>query len=301
MVARWLAMCLLVVAVAGCRAPESGSAVVRGSGTGTVTLDGVARTYRLYVPDVDPAGPVPLVVMLHGGFGSGDQAERAYGWNAEADRSGFVVAYPEGSGRAWSVGAGCCGEPGRAGTDDVAVIEAIVAHIGESLPIDPDRIYAAGMSNGAMLSYRLACDSGLFAAIAPVAGTLMGECGAPRPTSVLHIHGLADSNVPFDGSRGDGYAAVDGAPVEATVDMWRRVNRCDPPTTAVDGDVTFATATCPAGRAVDLITIADAGHQWPGSHGKLVAERVLGVDPPSPTLDATGTIWRFFRDHPRPP
>jgi len=64
--------------------------------------------------------------------------------------------------------------------------------------------------------------------------------------------------------------------------------------------VTTSTSTCPAGRAVQLITIAGAGHQWPGSSPRTVLERLVGLDPPSTALDATATLWRFFAAHPAP-
>ena len=228
--------------------------------------------------------------MLHGGFGSAEQAQEAYGWDDEADRGRFAVVYPDGDGRAWSVGGGCCGRPGRSDTDDVAVVEAVIDAVGRQVPLDPDRVYATGMSNGAMMAYRLACESDRFAAIAPVAGTLMGACEDPTPVSVLHIHGLADTNVRFDGSPGKGFAEIDGEPVGSTVDRWRRVAGCAPPVSSMDGAVTRSSAACRYGRAVDLITIDGAGHEWPGAVGRRPAQQGAGADP----LDATTTIWQFF-------
>lgn len=253
------------------------------------------RSYLLTVPANLPPGPAPLVVMLHGGFGSGSQAEQAYGWDELAASTGFVVAYPNGDGRAWNVGGGCCGAPGRDGTDDVAFIEAVVKDIQASHAIDPARIYATGMSNGAMLSYRLACDTDLFAAIAPVAGTILGDCDSPAPTSVLEIHGLDDQAVRMDGTPGAGVAAIDGLPVEDVNALWRTADDCAEPDVTTKAPVTTSIAACPAGRTVELITIDGAGHQWPGS------EKVRdGGDPPSTALDATTTIWEFFAAHPRP-
>lgn len=283
----------------GCRADPEPPATEgpRGSSAQSLTVAGVERTYRLYVPPaLSLDSPVALVVMMHGGFGTGRQAEDAYGWAAKADAAGFVVAFPDGANRAWSVGGGCCGEPGRRGTNDVTVIEAIVDAIAAALPVDPARVYATGMSNGAMMSYRLACDSTRFAAVAPVAGTLMGDCPAPKPVSLLHIHGLADDNVPFDGRPGTGFAKVDGPPVPTSIDAWRAP--CAAPAETTAGPVTTAKATCPDGREVTLITTAGAGHQWPGGESKPVLEKAMGIDPPSAALDATATIWDFFADHP---
>ena len=291
---RWVAVCVVVAGLASCRAPESASPVEAGTTTGTVTVAGVPRTYRLYVPAGLAPGPAPLVVMLHGGFGSAKQAQESYGWDAEADRAGFMVAYPDGAGRAWSVGGGCCGESGRTGVDDLAVIEAMLEQVGRRVPVDARRVFATGMSNGAMMAYRLACDTDRFVAIAPVAGTLMGDCPDPAPTSVLHIHGLADENVPYDGSPGSGFAAIDGAPVADVIDRFGQVAGCDPPSRTTVGPVTRSAATCPDGRAVELITIAGGGHAWPGA-----SARRPSSDRPS-GVDATATIWHFFAAHARP-
>jgi len=293
---RALVAVLSVALLAGCRAPSPPSDPVP-TGSSTQALDG--REFRVYRPaSLSLTAPVPLVVMLHGGFGSASQAEQAYGWNDAADRYGFVVAYPDGVGRAWAVGDGCCGEPGRTGVDDVAFITAVVSNLRGRLPLDPRRLFVTGMSNGAMMSYRLACDSSLFAAMAPVSGTLLGSCPDPRPLSVLHIHGLADQNVPFDGSPGNGPGQIDGPPVPSTVDIWRTADHCSPAAVTNAGGVTTSTAACPDGRDVVLITIAGAGHQWPGGTGRNVVQRALGLDEPSAALDATDTIWRFFAAHP---
>lgn len=302
----------LLGSLAGCRHSDPPPAVdppPTGTSTQRLTIGGVTREFRLFVPSlVVPSllatssrpDPVSLVVMLHGGLGTAEQAENSYGWDAEAERKDFVVAYPDGIGRAWSVGGGCCGEPGRTGTDDVAFIEAVVANVSGRLPINPSRVYATGMSNGALMSYRLACESRVFAAIAPVAGTLLGPCPTPKPVSVLHIHGLADESIRFDGSPGNGLAKIDGPDVPSTVDIWRTADRCQPPTVVTADSVTTSRAICADGREVTLITIAGAGHQWPGGADRTAVQRALGLDPPSTALDATATIWEFFANHSGP-
>jgi polyhydroxybutyrate depolymerase len=281
----------VLVLVAGCRAVDRsepvaapGSTVPVGSSTHTLAVDGRERALRLYRP-AGLAEPAALVVMLHGGLGSARQAESAYGWNALADREGFAVAYPEGLDRAWNVGGGCCGRSARTGVDDVAFVRAAVTTVGRMLPIDPRRVYATGMSNGGMMAYRLACDTDVFAAVAPVAATLLGECPSPDPTSLLHIHGGADARVRLDGAPGIGVAEIDGPPVPDLIDTWRARDGCAPPTVQTAGRVTRTRAECPDGRAVELVTVAGIDHAWPGADGA------------SP-LDATAAIWRFFAEHP---
>lgn len=279
-----------------------------GSSTHRITVDGRIRTFRLYRPaSLSLSSPVPLVVMLHGALGSGQQAETAYGWNAAADRHGFVVAYPNGLHRSWAVSADCCGRPARDGVDDVAFVDATVAAIAAGLPIDPSRVYAVGMSNGGMLAYRLACATRTFAAIGVVAGKLLGPCPAPAPISLIHIHGTADNLVRYDGGPGrfdnggvgSFPVSIGGAAVPDQIDRWRRTARCAAPRVRAAGSVTTSAARCPGGRDVELITIAGAGHQWPGAAPLTATERLLGLDPPATALSATESIWRFFSAHPR--
>jgi polyhydroxybutyrate depolymerase len=291
---------LALLGTAGCRPAtrEPAPAIPVGSSTQTITVDGRERSFLVYRPASVPAS-APLVVMLHGGFGTASQAESSYGWDAEADANHFVVAYPDGVNRAWAVGGGCCGTPGSTGVNDVAFVLAVVANLSERLPIDADRVYATGISNGGLLAYRLACDTRVFAAIGPDSATLLGDCPSPAPLSVIHIHGTADGNIPYDGGQGKGVARIDGPAVPDLVAMWRRVDGCADATATTVGTVTTSVATCPRGLSVELITIAGAGHQWPGSPPKPVVEKVLGLDPPSTALNATDTIWRFFADHRR--
>jgi polyhydroxybutyrate depolymerase len=272
-----------------------------GQSTQTIQWAGASRTFNLYRPQ-GLTGAVPLVVMVHGGFGDGAQAERAYHWDTEADNGHFLVAYPDGLNRAWNAGT-CCGNPQRTNVDDVGFITAMVAAIKQQIPIDSARVYATGMSNGAMMSLRLACETDTFAAIAPVAGTLLTDCSRARPTSVLQIHGTADERVPYDGGPGKAFAIngnprVDGPSVPSVNATWRAIDACEPPTSTTAGEVTTQTAACADGRTVELISVAGAGHQWPGGAPSPLMER-FGIPAPSTALDATDTIWQFFSQNHR--
>lgn len=294
---------VLVVVLGGCLGgghalgiPGAHSIPV-GQSTQSISSGGANRTFHLYRPQ-GLGEAVPVVVMLHGGFGNGAQAERSYHWDAEADDGHFLVAYPDGLNRAWNAGT-CCGEPGHLNTDDVGFISAMVGAIEREIPVDRARIYVTGMSNGAMMALRLGCQSDTFAAIAPVAGTLLTDCSAARPASVLQIHGTADDRVPYDGGPGKAFAIngsprVDGPSVESVNSTWRAIDGCGAPSSTTAGDVTTRTAGCADGRTVQLISVAGAGHQWPGGEPSPLAEKVAGIPAPSAALDATDTIWQFF-------
>lgn len=262
---------------------------------------GLERDARVYVPKRVGAHPA-MVMVLHGGFGTSASAARQGGWDAAAREHGFVDVYPDGVSRAWNAGS-CCGPPMRHGVDDVGFLVALVDRVQRDFGTDADRVFVTGLSNGGMMVYRLACEaSDRVAAIAPVAATLTFDgCAPAHPVSLLHIHGLADGNVPFDG----GYPTTSFQrnppsylPVRDGVQRFATAAGCpapsEPETTTSSPVATERWPGCAPGVDVELVTIADGGHSWPGGHR---LARVL--DPPSDALDATASIWRFFAAHPR--
>lgn len=299
----------VVIMASGC-GPQSrsGADAATGSGTATaipvgssnhvISVDGVTRSYIMYRP-ATLSGRAPLVVMMHGGFGNASWAERSYHWNAEADAGHFLVAYPDGLHRAWNAGGGCCGIPSKTNVNDIGFITAMVSVIEHALPVDTSRVYAAGMSNGGSMAYTLACHTAIFTAIAADSATLLGSCPDPPQTSVIAIHGTADGRVPYYGGEGDGYAHIDGPSIPAVNATWRQTDHCASPVVTTAGTVTTSIANCPAGRAVELISIAGAGHQWPDSRPNPLARVLLHTDPPSTALNATHVIWEFFAAHAR--
>jgi polyhydroxybutyrate depolymerase len=290
-------LAVALLGLAACGPVHGPRAAPAASARQVIYVHGVRRTFHVYRPP-GLAGPAPLVVMLHGGFGTGTQAEQDYGWDAQARAAHFAVAYPDGLDRAWNVGGGCCGVPGRTGVDDVGFITQMVARISAEMRIDPDRIYATGISNGGMLAYRLACDTRIFAAIGPDSATELGRCRSPAAISVIHIHGTADHNIPYAGGTGQGFAHIDGPAIPLLNATWRSIDHCAAPSIHTAGMVMTSVARCPGGRAVELITIKGAGHQWPGSvPPSRLAARLLHLDQPSTALNATQVIWQFFAAH----
>jgi polyhydroxybutyrate depolymerase len=290
MLVRLTALLGVLLALSGCPgAARTETGFPDGTSLHTMTFGGLNRSYRVYQPAA-LAAAAPLVVMLHGASGNGEQAENSYGWDPLADSAKFVVAYPDGVGRAWN-GHGCCGQPARENIDDVGFITAMVGQISAALAIDKSRVFATGMSNGGIMSYALACNSGIFAAIGTNSATQLDACAAPHPTSVIHIHGTADRLVPYNG--GQGASTVNGPSVADVNAFWRNVDQCGPPDITTNAPVTTSIAACADNRSVVLITIEGARHQWPG--GSTLLE---GADPTSHALNATQTIWQFFADHP---
>jgi len=278
-----------------------------GTTTGQVELASGSRTFRIHVPPgYEPNTPLPVVLMFHGGGGSGRQLQEA---SAEmdpiADREGFVTVYPDGTGalRTWN-GGGCCGAAVTQNTDDVGFVSALLDHIEASLCVDRNRVFASGMSNGAILSHRLGCElAERLAAIAPVAGTdLTSSCRPTRPIPVMHTHGTADGHVPWAGGEGCGPTTdVDFTSVPETLERWRARNGCSMATrvTFTQGNGSCETYEgCAAGADVILCSIDGGGHSWPG--GKPPADVVdcSGNGPQSASFFASEAIWKFFSAHP---
>jgi polyhydroxybutyrate depolymerase len=269
----------------------------------TLQAGGETRRYFLYIPSSWHRGrAAPLVLVFHGGGGRASGIAPHTGFSRLAEREGFVVAYPEGVNGRWNDGRGYA-----AGHDDVAFVRALVDTVGRELGIDTQRVYATGISNGAMFSYRLACDlPGTLAAIAPVAGAMPAElapgCGHTQAVSVIAFQGTADPLMPYAGG---GVARRRGRVLSAerSIGFWGAVSGCSaPPTTrsapdrVSDGTRVRVTTFggCRDGRAVELYTIEGGGHTWPG--GPDAARRVGKV---SRELDGTEVIWAFFARHGR--
>lgn len=283
-------------------APPSPRATVATHGS--ITVDGRARTYRLYVPADLADGPVPLFVGLHGGTGWADQFAVTNHVEELADAGGFIAVHPDGvnqpgrRGGVWNGGV-CCGVAARDDVDDVAFIDALLDQLALEHDIDPLRVFAFGHSNGGIMSYRLACElADRIVGIGVVAGTLgVTNCAPAQPVSVLHIHGTEDRNLPIAGGVGpESLAGVDFPPPRDGFAALADLDHCPAGTTTTDGDVTTELRDpCDAGSAAAFVEIATAGHAWPG-----------GTPPTAPAsgpgyagYDATAELVEFLLAHPR--
>jgi polyhydroxybutyrate depolymerase len=273
-----------------------------GNSRGELAFGGVQRTYQLHVPaGVDrPAG---LVLNLHGAGTTGSGQAAITNYNAVADRNGFVVVYPDGIDLSWADGRGAS-TPDRQGVDDVGFLAALADRLVHDRGIDPGRVFATGMSAGAFMANRLACDrADVVAAIAPVAGTLGSgvPCAPSRPVSVLETHGTADPVVPFDGGpmlgRG-GPSDIVAAPAMAS--RWRDLDGC-PSASAVDaGEGTgirrLSAGGCAGGTEVVFVTVDGGGHTWPSGRFSLPIESVGST---TDAFNASDASAQFFAAHGR--
>lgn len=286
-------------------APAAQPITAPGDYRSSLEHGGRTRFYRLHVPASYRADrPAPLLVALHGGGGNMDYMGRddTYGLLSHAERTGQVLLLPNGVSRlrsgklaTWNAG-NCCGSARDAQVDDVGYIRAVVERVQGQLNIDAQRIRATGMSNGAMMAYRLACElPGLFSAIAAVAGTdNTRSCTPAKPVSVLHIHARNDSHVLYEGGIGpdavDRDLITDFRSVPDTVVRWVERNRCAPVPQRVlekDGAWCERYAPCAGGTQVQLCVTAAGGHSWPGGH------KPRG-EAPTQAIDANAVMGDFF-------
>ena len=296
-----LALAVLILGALACARPAPADPTI------TLTVDGLERSYLLHVPaSFDGSQPVPLALVFHGGGGAAANQWRVSGFNQLSDEKGFIVAYPNGTGRlgdkllTWNGGT-CCGYAMTKDIDDVGFVRAIVADLQANYQIDPQRIYATGLSNGGIMSYRLACEvSDLFAAIGPVAGTLnYKQCAPSQPVAIIHFHGTDDTYLPYEGGYGpDSVGGVLFASVKESIDFWLAFDECQQtPQTESFADIQHdAYVNCAAGTAVELYTILGGKHAWPGSDGPAWP----GGDEPTQTISAASLMWEFFMAHPKP-
>lgn len=266
------------------------------------------RTYQLHVPSAyNSANPTPLVIGLHGGGSlSWLNFEQSCHLISKSNSNGFILVYPEGvlalGMRTWN-GGGCCGYSVLARIDDVGFIRDLIDTLRAKYNIDTTRIYATGLSNGAIMSYRLASElSNRIAAIAPVSGTLEDSAftfNPQRSVPIIQFHSVLDSNIYLQGGYGIGSSKHKFNSVNYGLQKFATYNNC-----AANPDSTHFTVgaeyyykkhwhSCSCGAEEILYVTSDGGHSWPGGS----AGASEGADPPSTIINANDSIWNFFQHH----
>lgn len=275
---------------------------------GTMVSSGEEREYLLHVPSsYDGGRPAPLVISFHGGATWPAQQANLSGWNRLADEHGFFVVYPAGDPelpilgipRIWPV------ERAAELAKDVRFVDDLIDRLEARYAIDPERIYANGMSQGGAMAFAVSCAlPERIAAVGTVAAAHalpFEACADSRPVPLIAFHGSADPIVPIDGGRlGDPFNPVKPVypSVRSFTASWARRNGCEPSpvVSRFSPEVDRVEyAECAEDAAVVLYVVRGAGHVWPG--GKPLPKWRVG--PPSDRIHATSTTWDFFRSHPR--
>ena len=285
---RRLLSLVAVVAVAAVAAPAT-AAPGRGIDvTVATTYGGQLRSFNLYVaPRVPRTVPVPLVIVLHGLFNDPSTVEASSGLDAVADTEDVAVVYPAAYKGSWNAGT-CCGDSRAAGVDDVGFLVHVLDLVQQVRPIDRQRVYLAGFSNGGMLALKAECERpDVFAAAVSVSGTLQAPCVGAQPVNALLIHGKRDTTVPYDGTRHSTFlgTAITSAPT--TVARLAKRSRCVTTRNyAGKGFQHRVYAGCADATSVELLTIPAMGHRWP--------------DAAHDGVDGGAVAWSFLRAHALP-
>ncbi|MAE93641.1 MAG: polyhydroxybutyrate depolymerase [Deltaproteobacteria bacterium] len=314
------AVAALIALALRSNAQPSSAGLAPGDHQRVITLGGADRRYLVHVPGAVLSGePLPAILSFHGGGGHPEQHRRSTRLHELGEREGFLVVYPAGTGRSflagklltWNVGH-CCGLALERKADDVGFSLAVLDDLASLVPVDSTRVYATGLSNGAMMAMRLAAEAPeRIAAIAPVAGAAPLDRYPPSaPMPVMHFHSVDDERALYEGGLGPPFpftrSRVDHIGVETTLAAWREAASCpaEPEVAARlegEGDDAGHTAqryrwgACEGGTEVILWKLSGAGHVWPGA-AKL-RPRLLGA--PTKIVDANTEMWRFFQAHRR--
>lgn len=268
--------------------------------SGTLEVGGRTRTYFVHLPpDYNGRTAMPVVLVLHGATESPEGVEQLSGMSEEADKKNFIAVYPRGTGvrnpaqmPTWNSG-NCCGYAQMNNVDDVAFFRALLDKLETDYAVDPKRIFVTGISNGGMMSFRLACEmSDKIAAAAPVEGAQNVACQPSNPVSIIIFHGTADRLVPMKGGSTPfqiGPKRSD-TPVADTVAFWVKEDGCAP-TPAHEETAELHTdkyTGCKNGTGVAFYAVQGGHHIWPG------------VPTSGNSVPATELIWSFFAQHPKP-
>ncbi len=291
--------------------------------TRTLVVDGVSRRYALYLPAAEKGGPYALVLELHGGGVTIDDMTGESGyktpyklWMPLADEQGIVVVYPEGLPGAYGKPTwnDCRGDATVSSqADDVRFIGVLLDHLLSTYPIDPQRVYVSGTSNGGLMALRLAVEMPTrLAAVAAVAAAMPAHSKCPPPShplSVLFMNGTRDAHLPYEGGTVSRPPKPSFGTVQSTaasVALWVKVDRADPEPVVHrfpdldphDGStvVRYTYGHGVGGTQVVLYRIEGGGHAAPSMAQQYSWLYEWRFGHQNHDIEMVQEVWRFFRD-----
>lgn len=274
----------------------------------TIEFQGHERHY--YLAHSNNTGSKPLLFVLHGGGGTAKRSVRLKsGFMSLIESNNFIIVYPQGLNKQWRDGR----DLSKAkkfkkilkNIDDVAFLKQIAHNLKQSHNADLSNIFITGMSNGAMMSYRVACEGkGFVKAFAPVTGvithSIYDQCNFIKPTSALIINGTKDPLVPYEGGQVRFFFKKLGKirSVEESFQKVSKLNHCKSQTqtllaTTKKVQVNYA-SKCDQNSEVLLYKVIDGGHTWPGAKQK-ISSWIVGNT--NQEFSATHEIKQFFVKH----
>jgi polyhydroxybutyrate depolymerase len=267
---------------------------------GLIISAGENRKYLLYIPEsYNPRSPTPLVISLHGFIEWPAHQRDLSHWNTLADRHGFIVVYPSGTGLPLRWRTPGWSENDGSSDKDVTFISDLIDKLKSEYNIDPNRIYANGLSNGGGMTHLLACQlSDRIAAIGTVAGAYTvawKDCHPSRPVPAIIFHGTADPIVPYSGGlSGPSRQPFPSIPEWVETIAYRYGCSEGPVALNQIGAVSeIRYSSCSGDAEVLFYTIQGGGHTWPG--GKPLPKFITGLT--TQDVDATQLMWDFYQQH----
>jgi len=261
---------------AGLGGPKEASGTGRLKSVGIVT-GGHPRTYLLYVPPGDSSQHrLPLVLVYHGADDTAVATSTETSLLSIAERQhNMILVFMQGYHDTWNEGAGHTPAE-QAGINDVTFTSTVLRRVESNYDVDPRRVVATGLSNGALLTELLGCKlSANLTLIVPVEGqlpvTVSSGCRPNTPVSVFEIHGTADQVIPYGGGS---FAGVGGGTTvlsaPASVQRWATLDHCGATgRRSRSGNVSFTRYTgCRQAVTVTLASIQGGQHQWPSGFGQ---------------------------------
>jgi polyhydroxybutyrate depolymerase len=258
---------------------------------GTHTLNG--RSYSLALPPAD-GHRHPMVLLFHGFASSATAIDAETGLAKLGPQRGDIVVTPDGSSnpKTWNFISGASGSA----ADDFGFIGALVPHLERALCVDTAHVYATGHSAGSAFVGFLVCHKPYpFAAVAMVSATIPSSCPANVVQSVLSIHGTADTTVLYNGGKGVGQT-VPIPPVKQTVASLAKRAGCAPTpeaATPAPGVDRLRYTSCRDNKVVELLTIVNGQHPWPGG----LQAKAIEPNVPGAQFSTSNAILDFFAVH----
>jgi polyhydroxybutyrate depolymerase len=283
------------------------------NGVQSIEVNGVKRDFILYLPpNFSSTNSLPLLFVFHGGGSDMTGMQKATNWDSIAAKEGFVVVYPNGINKNWNDGRLTQANIGKELGDDTTFVAQLSDYLLSSGKINPNKVFATGVSNGGFMSQKVACDlTSRFAAIAPIATavsqTYVNDCKHNKPIPIIWFEGTSDPLIPFNGGEltnallGINQSRGTVLSSDESIKFWNQKNGCNeseqttnlPDTNKLDGStVTIRTFCANSKTPLIYYQINGGGHTWP--RGPQYLPRLV-IGNVNQDVDSEQVIWEFFK------
>lgn len=277
-------------------------------------LDGVTRQITYFRP-LNAAPNAPAVFVLHYNLASAQPMANLTEVGQLARDFGTWIIMPTAEGLSWAT------DPNRTAAtepDHVSFLAELIDHVVATRGIDARRVYMTGYSDGGNMSVRFACTRPEKIAAAGAVGATMrrsqanlGRCAPSLGTPFIYIMGTEDAQVLYEPNILTDPVQIIGCNVgvrcnlsaPSAAEHWAGVNQCNAsptrinlPDTVNDGTTVYIDrySGCARNALVELYTIVNGGHTWPGSLDFAPRAGITSQD-----INATRVLWNFFRQFSR--